>query len=97
MSIYNKPVAHGVASTANQQSAAADDDDWETDSDYVNDVTELEQRRGSKLIVPPSDSVVDLKELRERVFQQDTEVLRQEYDSKKQLYGGERAEKSIKH
>lgn len=28
----------------------ADDDDWETDPDFVNDVTEEEQRWGSKTI-----------------------------------------------
>lgn len=29
----------------------SDDDDWETDPDFVNDVTEEEQRWGSKTIV----------------------------------------------
>lgn len=28
----------------------ADDDDWETDPDFVNDVTEEEQRWGAKTI-----------------------------------------------
>lgn len=27
---------------------AADDDDWDTDADYVNNMTEEEQRYGSK-------------------------------------------------
>lgn len=33
------------------QQSTAEDDDWETDPDFVNDVTEEEQRWGSKTIV----------------------------------------------
>lgn len=33
-----------------QNTTAAEDDDWETDPDFVNDVSEQEQRWGSKTI-----------------------------------------------
>ena len=33
-----------------QNAAPAEDDDWETDPDFVNDVSEQEQRWGSKTI-----------------------------------------------
>lgn len=33
-----------------QNNTAAEDDDWETDPDFVNDVSEQEQRWGSKTI-----------------------------------------------
>ena len=36
----------GVNQQANQ--AGDDDDDWETDPDYVNDMTEEQQRWGGK-------------------------------------------------
>ncbi|XKL64625.1 hypothetical protein PGB90_004711 [Kerria lacca] len=49
------------------------DDDWETDSDFINDVTEEEQRWGSRTI-PGSgrfgDSI-DMNQLREEVAQAD--------------------------
>lgn len=38
------------AADARLEITANDDDDWETDPDFVNDVTEEEQRWGSRTI-----------------------------------------------
>ena len=37
--------------TTNNEPVNNDDDDWETDPDFVNDVTEEEQRWGSKTVI----------------------------------------------
>lgn len=43
--MWKATVGHNVP-----QQSAAEDDDWETDPDFVNDVTEEEQRWGSKTV-----------------------------------------------
>lgn len=45
MEMWKATAGHNVPQQNN-----ADDDDWETDPDFVNDVTEEEQRWGSKTI-----------------------------------------------
>lgn len=45
MEMWKATAGHNVPQQIN-----ADDDDWETDPDFVNDVTEEEQRWGSKTI-----------------------------------------------
>lgn len=49
------------------------DDDWETDPDFVNDVTEEEQRWGSKTVEGSGhvSDAVNIQELREQVTQDD--------------------------
>jgi len=95
MSVYGRAHTHGVADA--KKNDAQEDDDWDTDPDYVNDVSEKEQRKGSKLINPDQVEKVSMDSLREKVIAQDTEVSKTEYDSKKVLYGGERAANSQKH
>jgi hypothetical protein len=51
--ILGRAHAHGVPDTKNLNEVKNDDDDWDTDPDYVNDVSEKDQRWGSKEIVPP--------------------------------------------
>ncbi|XP_017119235.1 hematopoietic lineage cell-specific protein [Drosophila elegans] len=60
--------------------ASAEDDDWETDPDFVNDVSEQEQRWGSKTIDGSGRTAgtIDMDKLREETEQADL-------DKKKQL------------
>ena len=50
--MWRSTVGHGV-----QEDPKQDDDDWETDPDFVNDVSEEEQRWGSKTIEGSGRSV----------------------------------------
>ncbi|GAB6031279.1 hypothetical protein CHUAL_009079 [Chamberlinius hualienensis] len=58
------------------------DDDWETDPDFVNDVSEAEQRWGSKTVEGSgrTAAALDLSELRVQVAKNDAEVKRKEYE-----------------
>ncbi|KAJ3081548.1 hypothetical protein HK102_002278, partial [Quaeritorhiza haematococci] len=47
-----------------------DDDDWETDPDFVNDVSEKDQRWGHK----DSKTNEDMEELRKKVIQKHEEL-----------------------
>jgi len=94
MSVYGRAHTHGLADAKSNDTQA--DDDWETDPDYVNDVSEKEQRKGSKLIQPDQVEKTSMSQLREKVIDQDSDVRKKEYDAKKVLYGGDRAAKSQK-
>jgi len=96
MSVYGRAHSHGVVDAATKD-AQDDDDDWETDPDYVNDVSEQEQRKGSKLINPNQVEHTSMSQLREKVIEQDSELKKKEYENKKVLYGGERAANSQKN
>ncbi|KAH8367591.1 hypothetical protein KR200_009686 [Drosophila serrata] len=63
-----------------QETSAAPDDDWETDPDFVNDVSEQEQRWGSKTIDGSGRTAgaIDMDKLRE-------ETEKADLDKKKQL------------
>nr|CAC38778.1 cortactin [Suberites domuncula]CAC80140.1 cortactin [Suberites domuncula] len=54
----------------------ADDDDWETDPDFVNDVTEEEQRWGSKTVDGSVErkGALSMSQIREDVKKEDTVV-----------------------
>jgi len=60
------------ASKSNVNKKDDDDDDWETDPDFVNDVSEKEQRWGSKSI-PGSGrgAAINIDELRKQVAEED--------------------------
>ncbi|XP_023934539.2 src substrate cortactin [Bicyclus anynana] len=66
------------ASTDVAAPAPAEADDWETDPDFVNDVTEQEQRWG-----PGGRHVeaIDMAKLREEVFEADKQVKKQQYEA----------------
>jgi len=74
------------------QNASADDD-WDTDPDFVNDVSEKEQRKGAKTIegsVKPKDSI-DVSQLRNQVVTKNEETTKKEYLAKPNFstgYGG---------
>ncbi|EFA85352.1 hypothetical protein PPL_02355 [Heterostelium album PN500] len=90
MSVYQKTVTHAPATLNNNTNNTSDDDDWDTDADYVNDISEKDQRWGSKLI-QPEVLEAPMHDLREQNFARDAENLKKEYEAKKILYGGERA------
>eukprot|EP01133_Synstelium_polycarpum_P012505 gene12505-14678_t len=101
MSVYQKTVSHAPASVKNDVNDVVDDDDWDSDPNYVNDISEKDSRWGSKIIRPEEVFTADtpnMQSLREKVFAKDAEAAKKEYEEKRSpLYGGERAEKSIKH
>jgi cortactin len=68
--MWKSQAGHSVNVQQNQ-----DDDDWETDPDFVNDVTEQEQRWGSKTVEGSGrQEALDLKQLRSNVKQEDVKV-----------------------
>ncbi|GFW61785.1 src substrate cortactin [Trichonephila clavipes] len=66
------------------------DDDWETDPDFINDVTEEEQRWGSKTVEGSgrTSAAINIQELRSNVVKDDAELKKQVLDdSMKPSYG----------
>ncbi|GFQ81200.1 hematopoietic lineage cell-specific protein [Trichonephila clavata] len=66
------------------------DDDWETDPDFINDVTEEEQRWGSKTVEGSgrTSAAINIQELRSNVVKDDAEFKKQVLDdSMKPSYG----------
>ena len=60
-------------SVANKQ--VEDDDDWDTDPNFVNDVSEKESRWGSKTVEGSGrQEALSLKQLRSQVKQEDVQV-----------------------
>ncbi|KFM80080.1 Src substrate protein p85, partial [Stegodyphus mimosarum] len=59
------------------------DDDWETDPDFINDVTEEEQRWGSKTVAGSgrTSAAINIQELRSNVVKDDTEFKKQVLES----------------
>ncbi|XP_053671803.1 src substrate cortactin isoform X2 [Anopheles nili] len=66
------------------------DDDWETDPDFVNDVTEQEQRWGSKTIEGSgrNAAAIDMQQLREETERADAEKKRKDGPKASHGYGG---------
>ena len=61
-----------------------DDDDWDTDADYVNNMTEEEQRFGSKREI----GAIDMKQFREDTITADASIKQKEMeDGPKSSYG----------
>jgi len=58
------------------------DDDWETDSSYVNDISEKDQRWGSKELGGKAKEVVNMNELRTKVKETDDKAARDELTKK---------------
>lgn len=66
------------------------DDDWETDPDFINDVTEEEQRWGSKTVEGSgrTSAAINIQELRSNVVKDDAEFKKQVLDdSMRPSYG----------
>ena len=59
------------------KSQNADDDDWETDPDFVNNQTEEEQRRGGA--AKKDVGTVDMQEIKESVLRQEAEKSKAKY------------------
>lgn len=66
------------------------DDDWETDPDFVNDVSEQEQRWGSKTVEGSgrSAAAIDMQQLREETERADMEKKMKEGPKSSHGYGG---------
>ncbi|CAG0879959.1 unnamed protein product [Darwinula stevensoni] len=90
--MWRAGVGHDVKgnSTNGTKSGNAENDDWETDPDYVNDVTEEEQRWGPKG-VGRSVGAIDMKQFREEIQKDDAELKRKQMEAGPQAsfgYGG---------
>ncbi|XP_053698213.1 src substrate cortactin isoform X2 [Sabethes cyaneus] len=70
--------------------APAEDDDWETDPDFVNDVNEQEQRWGSKTVEGSGRSAgaIDMQQLREETERADADKKQKEGPKSSHGYGG---------
>eukprot|EP00339_Tiarina_fusa_P007443 CAMPEP_0117047498 /NCGR_PEP_ID=MMETSP0472-20121206/32825_1 /TAXON_ID=693140 ORGANISM="Tiarina fusus, Strain LIS" /NCGR_SAMPLE_ID=MMETSP0472 /ASSEMBLY_ACC=CAM_ASM_000603 /LENGTH=94 /DNA_ID=CAMNT_0004760221 /DNA_START=13 /DNA_END=297 /DNA_ORIENTATION=+ len=91
MSVYmrTEDLAPATISAANVKDATAenDDDDWDTDVDAVNDISEKEQRWGSKEIVPDREHF-SVAALRENVIQtHETHHVGAHHSSQRHEYG----------
>ncbi|KAJ3313806.1 Hematopoietic lineage cell-specific protein [Blyttiomyces sp. JEL0837] len=67
---------------------ASDDDDWETDPDFVNNVSEKDQRWGNQKTIPAGDKpVVNMADLRSNVITQHEQIKKTEYgDDRRKEY-----------
>merc|ERR1712137_713514 len=91
MSVYmrTEELAPATLSSTDVKSAAAevDEDDWDTDVDAINDVSEKEQRWGSKDIVPDREHF-SVAQLREDVIQtHETVHVGAHHSSQRHQYG----------
>ncbi|XP_058118441.1 src substrate cortactin isoform X1 [Anopheles ziemanni] len=75
---------------ANIVGQSAEDDDWETDPDFVNDVSEQEQRWGSKTIEGSgrNAAAIDMQQLREETEKADADKKRKDGPKASHGYGG---------
>lgn len=84
MEMWKATAGHNVPQQNN-----ADDDDWETDPDFVNDVTEEEQRWGSKTIEGSGRTAgaIDMAQLRQETEKADADVKKKEIEIKNPGHG----------
>jgi hypothetical protein len=84
MSVYNNLTPITRKDDLPDKLGNTNDDDWDTDPDYVNDVGEKGQRFGSKLIRNDDIEVTNVAEVREKAIQQDSQVGMDQYWNSKQ-------------
>ncbi|CAL1300511.1 unnamed protein product [Larinioides sclopetarius] len=85
--MWRATVGYNVNDTKNGDGG---DDDWETDPDFINDVTEEEQRWGSKTVEGSgrTTAALNIEELRTNVVKDDAEFKKKALDdSMKPSYG----------
>lgn len=86
--MWKAAVGHNVAVTED-----AGGDDWETDPDFVNDITEEEQRWGAKTIQGSGrPQHIDIKELRSNVSKEHEQLKKKEFQQGPKAsygYGGQ--------
>uniref|UniRef100_A0A182UC38 LIN-9 C-terminal domain-containing protein n=1 Tax=Anopheles melas TaxID=34690 RepID=A0A182UC38_9DIPT len=82
-----QPAGRDIDTTGVNQ---GEDDDWETDPDFVNDVSEQEQRWGSKTVEGSgrNAAAIDMQQLREETERADSEKKRKEGPKASHGYGG---------
>ncbi|KAG8194249.1 hypothetical protein JTE90_024578 [Oedothorax gibbosus] len=79
-----------VGYNVNDSKNGGGDDDWETDPDFINDVTEEEQRWGSKTVEGSgrTSAAINIQELRTNVAKEDAELKKKVLeDGPKSSYG----------
>lgn len=86
--MWRATVGYNVADTMK-----GNDDDWETDPDFINDVTEEEQRWGSKTVEGSgrTSAAINIQELRTNVAKDDADLKKKILESGLQAsygYGG---------
>ncbi|XP_049300707.1 hematopoietic lineage cell-specific protein isoform X2 [Anopheles funestus] len=86
--MWKSTAGRDIDTTAVNQ--GAEDDDWETDPDFVNDVSEQEQRWGSKTIEGSgrNAAAIDMQQLREETERADADKKRKEGPKASHGYGG---------
>ncbi|XP_066987301.1 src substrate cortactin isoform X4 [Macrobrachium rosenbergii] len=70
--MWKAQAGHQISATDNGN----DDDDWETDADFVNEMTEEEQRYGTKRDL----GSINMKEFREATLKSDADIKRRELE-----------------
>ncbi|XP_054716161.1 src substrate protein p85-like isoform X2 [Uloborus diversus] len=78
--MWRATVGYDVNNTKNGDDG---DDDWETDPDFINDVTEEEQRWGSKTVEGSgrTAAAINIQELRSNVVKDDAELKKKSLES----------------
>ncbi|XP_052902610.1 hematopoietic lineage cell-specific protein isoform X2 [Anopheles moucheti] len=86
--MWKSTAGRDIDTTAVNQ--GAEDDDWETDPDFVNDVSEQEQRWGSKTIEGSgrNAAAIDMQQLREETERADADKKRKDGPKASHGYGG---------
>jgi hypothetical protein len=83
MSVYERVHAHAPPALSEE----AEDDDWETDPEPANTISEKEQRWGAATLPDDSKGKSDMASLRENVRSQHEQASTVEYLSKKREVG----------
>jgi len=91
MSVYQRSHNHGVPDASAPQDAQEAEEEWDTDPDYVNNISDKDRRWGSKEIgtAKGSGEYSSVQEGAKKAIQQHEEITQGEYTSKKSLYGGQ--------
>jgi len=84
MSVYDRVQEHGVSS---KDAWDAEDDDWETDPEPANPVSEAQQRWGAATLPDDAKDVTNLTDLRESVKSQHDEASAKEFAQTKRQVG----------
>ncbi|KAL6052235.1 Hematopoietic lineage cell-specific protein [Balamuthia mandrillaris] len=85
MSVYDRVAEHGLAET--KDAFAADDDDWETDPEPANNISEAEQRWGAATLPKDAKDFRNIDNLRDAVKEQHEKVAQEEYAATKRAVG----------
>eukprot|EP00211_Chloroparvula_japonica_P011034 CAMPEP_0119131624 /NCGR_PEP_ID=MMETSP1310-20130426/10488_1 /TAXON_ID=464262 /ORGANISM="Genus nov. species nov., Strain RCC2339" /LENGTH=103 /DNA_ID=CAMNT_0007122211 /DNA_START=73 /DNA_END=381 /DNA_ORIENTATION=- len=84
MSVYERVHDTGVPVPNSHGHALHDDDDdeWETDPEPANLVSEKEQRWGAKHLPQDKKEFQDMRDLRNQVLEQDKSAVQRDYEAR---------------